>query len=60
MRFSDLTLSFLRKEKVATFSWDDLDVGRRPEVDVTIYLAVKAHDIKNKADSEVYFNINIH
>lgn len=43
---------------VATFSWEDLDAGRLPEVDVIIHLAGKAHDTKNKADAEVYFKVN--
>lgn len=47
-----------KKGVVKTFSWDDLDAGRVPEVDVIIHLAGKAHDTKNQADSEVYFKVN--
>ena len=41
-----------------TYSWDDLDAGRVPEVDAVIHLAGKAHDTKNKAAAEVYFRVN--
>ena len=41
-----------------TFSWDDLDAGRVPEVDAIIHLAGKAHDTKNKTLSDVYFKVN--
>ena len=41
-----------------TYSWDDLDAGRVPEVDAIIHLAGKAHDTKNKAAAEVYFRVN--
>lgn len=43
---------------VKTFSWEDLDAGRVPEVDAIIHLAGKAHDTKNKAAAEVYFKVN--
>lgn len=43
---------------VKTFSWDDLDDGRIPDVDVIIHLAGKAHDTKNKAKADVYFKVN--
>ena len=43
---------------VKTFSWDDLDAGRVPEVDAIIHLAGKAHDTKNQAAAEVYFKVN--
>ena len=43
---------------VKTFSWDDLDDGRIPDVDVIIHLAGKAHDTKNKAKSDAYFKVN--
>ena len=36
-----------------TFSWDDLDAGKVPEVDAVIHLAGKAHDTKNKAAADV-------
>ena len=43
---------------VKTFSWDDLDHDRIPEVDAIIHLAGKAHDTKNKSGAEVYFKVN--
>lgn len=43
---------------IKTFSWDDLDAGRVPEVDAIIHLAGKAHDTKNQAAAEVYFKVN--
>jgi len=43
---------------VKTFSWEELDAGRVPEVDAIIHLAGKAHDTKNKAAAEVYFKVN--
>lgn len=47
------------KEGVScTYSWDDLDTGRVPEVDAIIHLAGKAHDTKNQAAAEVYFKVN--
>lgn len=47
------------KEGVScTYSWDDLDAGRVPEVDAIIHLAGKAHDTKNQAAAEVYFKVN--
>lgn len=41
-----------------TYSWKDLDKDRLPEVDAIIHLAGKAHDTKNQADAEVYFQVN--
>lgn len=41
-----------------TFSWDDFDAGRVPEVDAIIHLAGKAHDTKNQTESEEYFKVN--
>lgn len=41
---------------VKTFTWDELDV--MPEFDAIIHLAGKAHDTKNKAAADVYFQIN--
>lgn len=43
---------------VKTYSWDDLDAGKVPEVDAIIHLAGKAHDTKNKAAADVYFKVN--
>ena len=42
-----------------TFSWDFLDRPNEiPEVDTIIHLAGKAHDTKNQAAAEEYFNVN--
>lgn len=41
-----------------TYSWDDLDAGKVPEVDAIVHLAGKAHDTKNQAAAEVYFKVN--
>ena len=41
-----------------TFSWEDLDAGRIPEVDAIIHLAGMAHDTKNQTAAEVYFKVN--
>lgn len=47
------------KEGVSkTFSWDDFDNNRIPEVDAIIHLAGKAHDTKNKSAAHVYFKVN--
>jgi len=47
------------KDGVAkTYSWDDLDQGKVPEVDAIIHLAGKAHDTKNQTEAEVYFKVN--
>ena len=43
---------------VRTFSWDDMDAGKLPEVDAIVHLAGKAHDTKNKSAAEVYFKVN--
>lgn len=47
-----------KKGVVKTFSWEDLDAERVPEVDAIIHLAGKAHDTKNKAAADVYFKVN--
>lgn len=47
-----------KKGVVKTFSWEDLDAGRVPEMDAIIHLAGKAHDTKNQAAAEVYFKVN--
>jgi len=41
-----------------TYSWDDLDAGKVPEVDAIVHLAGKAHDTKNQSAAEVYFKVN--
>lgn len=41
-----------------TYSWDDLDAGKVPEVDAIVHLAGKAHDTKNQSVAEVYFKVN--
>lgn len=43
---------------IKTFSWKELEAGQLPAVDVIIHLAGKAHDIKNKAKKQEYFDIN--
>lgn len=43
---------------VATYSWNDLDSDSLPPVDAIIHLAGKAHDTKNKAAAQIYFDIN--
>lgn len=43
---------------VKTYSWDDLDSGKIPEVDAIIHLAGKAHDTKNQTVADVYFKVN--
>lgn len=47
-----------KKGVVKTYSWDDLDANRIPEVDAIIHLAGKAHDTKNQSAAEVYFKVN--
>jgi nucleoside-diphosphate-sugar epimerase len=42
---------------IKTFSWND--VNNLPEIDTIIHLAGKAHDTKNRAETQVYFNINL-
>lgn len=54
-------LDIISPERVGvkhTFSWNDLDKGGVPEVDVIIHLAGKAHDTKNRSKADVYFEIN--
>lgn len=43
---------------IKTYSWDDLDNDRVPEVDAIVHLAGKAHDTKNQSAAEVYFKVN--
>ena len=43
---------------VKTFSWEDLDAGRVPEVDAILHLAGKAHDTKDQTEAEVFFRVN--
>ena len=47
-----------REGVVRTYSWEDLEQRRLPKVDVIIHLAGKAHDTKNQAAAQVYFDIN--
>lgn len=42
----------------AEFSWKDLSAGSLPAVDAVIHLAGKAHDLKNLAGAQVYFDVN--
>lgn len=47
------------KDGVAkTFSWEDMEADKLPEIDAIIHLAGKAHDTKNKAAADVYFKVN--
>ena len=41
-----------------TYSWDDLDSGKLPEIDAIIHVAWKAHDLKNTSSPDVYFKVN--
>lgn len=43
---------------VATYSWNELDSDSLPPVDAIIHLAGKAHDTKNEAAAQTYFDIN--
>lgn len=44
---------------IKTFSWEDLqDKDALPSFDAIIHLAGKAHDTKNQAQTQVYFDIN--
>lgn len=43
---------------VKTFSWEDLENGKIPEMGAIIHLAGKAHDTKNKSAADVYFKVN--
>ena len=43
---------------VATYSWNDLDRAAIPPVDAIVHLAGKAHDTKNEAAAQTYFDIN--
>lgn len=43
---------------VKTFSWNDLDANKIPQVDTVIHLAGKAHDLKKTSGPEIYFKIN--
>ena len=47
-----------KEDVVRTYSWEDLDEGKVPAADVVIHLAGKAHDTKNEAKAEVYFEVN--
>lgn len=41
-----------------TFSWKDVDENAIPPMDAIIHLAGKAHDTKNRAAAQVYFDVN--
>ena len=46
---------------VKTFSWEDITPKTKsvfPHFDAIIHLAGKAHDTKNKAQAQVYFDVN--
>ena len=59
MRIYGLDIVAPEKEGVVkTFSWNDLDENKIPQVDAVIHLAGKAHDLKKTSGPEVYFKIN--
>ncbi|MBO4596021.1 MAG: NAD-dependent epimerase/dehydratase family protein [Bacteroidales bacterium] len=41
-----------------TYSWEDLDAGRVPQVDAVVHLAAMVHDVKNITNEEAYYAIN--
>lgn len=41
---------------IKTFTWKELD--NLPNVDIVIHLAGKAHDVKSKSKTSVYFEVN--
>ena len=43
---------------VKTFSWKDVDDNAIPPMDAIIHLAGNAHDTKNRAAAQVYFDVN--
>lgn len=43
---------------IKTYSWNDLDSDKIPQVDAIIHLAGKAHDTKNKSAADIYFKVN--
>lgn len=52
-----LDIVFPEKDGVKkTFSWDEL--SQIEGMDVIIHLAGKAHDVKNKASVQTYFDVN--
>jgi nucleoside-diphosphate-sugar epimerase len=52
-----LDIISLQKDGIEhTYLWDELESV--PPVEMIIHLAGKAHDIKKKADAQVYFDIN--
>ena len=40
------------------FTWDQLDKGEVPTPDAIVHLAGKAHDTKNLAGADIYFQVN--
>jgi nucleoside-diphosphate-sugar epimerase len=58
-----LDIIFPEKEGIIkTFSWDDVIAKNflpLPPIDTIIHLAGKAHDTKNKSDSQAYFDVNL-
>lgn len=51
-------VAFAKEGVVKTFSWNDLDENKIPQIDAVIHLAGKAHDVKKTSGPEVYFKIN--
>ncbi len=53
-------LSASAEAPFSQYSWRDLDAGTLPRdaFDAVIHLAGKAHDLKNRAGAQVYFDVN--
>ena len=43
---------------IKTYSWEDLDAGRIPEVDAIIHLAAIAHDVKSRVEEDLFLKVN--
>ena len=43
---------------IETYSWEDLNSDKIPNVDAIIHLAGKAHDTKKQSTADVYFKVN--
>ena len=41
-----------------TYSWQDLEDGKLPEVDAVIHLAAIVHDVKKTGDESAYYMVN--
>lgn len=47
-----------RNGGAGTLTWSDVAAGTLPQVDAVIHLAGKAHDLKNAAAAQIYFDVN--